>query len=310
MARRRPNVAAAARRAISREPGLAVHEAAARVQALLHERAQLTREAQKKKLQLEQLRLRLANEAREAAASMMPVIERQRVLVTRLAALFDELLAAGRLAKRARAHIAQLRRALELQGVLSPIDAWDEDQSENREDDERAPHYGHAHAHAHAKPGAELAGARQVGQERRSLRELFRSLARAIHPDKAQHDADRAERTELMKQVTRAYEEGDLARLVELENAWQSEEASSVADPEQRCRELERTNRELLDQVRSLTRQLRDHKRAAREESIGLPPRELVEQAKQELDDIEALCELLGQFRDGRITFADLKRIS
>ncbi|HYJ08944.1 MAG TPA: hypothetical protein VEX18_08040 [Polyangiaceae bacterium] len=298
MVRRRPNVAVAARRAASPEPGLAVHESAARVQALLHERTRLTREAQKKKLQLEQLRLRLANEAREAKASMMPVIERQRALVTRLVALFDELLAPGRLAKRARAHIAQLRRALEREGVLSPIDAWCEDEGENQADDQRERHSGHAHAHAN--PGGELAGARQVGQERRSLRELFRSLARSIHPDKAQHDRDRAERTELMKQVTRAYEEGDLARLVELENAWQSEQASEVGDPERRCRELERTNRELLDQVRALTRQLRDHRRAARDESMGLPPRELVERAKQELDDIEALCELLGQFRDGR----------
>ena len=306
MARRRPNVAAAARPTTSREPGLAVHESAARVQALLQERARLTREAQKKKLKLEQLRARLANEAREATASMVPVMERQRALVTRLVALFDELLAPGRLAKRARAHIAQLRRALELQDVLSPIDAWDEDEGENQEADERQRHNGPAHA----KPGGELAGARQVGQERRSLRELFRSLARAIHPDKAQHDRDRAERTELMKQVTRAYEEGDLARLVELENAWQSEQATELGDPERRCRELERINRELLDQVRALTRQLRDHRRAAREESMGLPPRELVEQAEQELDDLEALCELLGQFRDGRITLADLKRIS
>jgi hypothetical protein len=305
-------VAATARRVAARQPGLAVHESAVRLQALLQERARLAREAQRKQVQLEQLRVRLANEAQEATATMMPIIERQRALVTRLTALFVELLAADRLTKRARAHIAHLRRALELQGVLSPIDDWDRDDAEAVDDEEGESGYRHAHAPApsHAPPGGELAGARQVGQARPSLRELFRSLARAIHPDKAQRDEDRAQRTELMKQVTRAYEEGDLARLIELENAWQSEQASVVGDPEARCRELERTNRELLDQVRALTRQLRDLKRAAREESMGLPPSGLVEQARQELDDIEALCELLGQFRDGRITLADLKRAS
>ena len=51
-----------------------------------------------------------------------------------------------------------------------------------------------------------------------------------------------------MKEVTRAYEEGDLARLIEIESTWHGQQAPTEAgDSEARCRELERINRELLD---------------------------------------------------------------
>jgi hypothetical protein len=112
-----------------------------------------------------------------------------------------------------------------------------------------------------------------------------------------------------MKEVTRAYEEGDLARLIELESTWQSQQAPTGAgDSEVRCRELERINRELLDQLRALTRELRDIKRDAREASFGLSPDELVEQAGRELDDFEGVCEFVRKFRDGKITLAELVR--
>jgi len=110
-----------------------------------------------------------------------------------------------------------------------------------------------------------------------------------------------------MKQVTRAYEEGDLARLVELENAWQSQQSlAESGDPELRCRELERLNRELLDQLREVTRALRDAKRDLREAALHQPPDELVELASLELDDVAGVCELLRRFRDGKISLGDL----
>ncbi|HXK17794.1 MAG TPA: J domain-containing protein, partial [Polyangiaceae bacterium] len=85
-------------------------------------------------------------------------------------------------------------------------------------------------------------------QQQRSLRDIFRNLARAVHPDRAGHDGERARRTEVMKEVTRAYEEGDLARLIEIESTWHGQQAPTEAgDSEARCRELERINRELLD---------------------------------------------------------------
>jgi hypothetical protein len=258
---------------------------------------------------------------------MAPLVERQRVLVTELSALFNELLVEGRLSARARKQVAKIRRTLEARGLLSPVgdfaedddvrSSWGDDAWSSGRDDSpprSPPHRGRAGEARDPRRREdtfehEVASARQPSQQQRSLRDIFRKLARAAHPDLAGHDGERARRTEVMKQVTRAYEEGDLARLIEIESTWQGQQAPTGAgDSEVRCRELERINRELLDQVRELTRELRDIKRDAREASFGLSPDELAEQAGRELDDFEGVCEFLRKFRDGKITLAELVR--
>jgi hypothetical protein len=275
---------------------------------LLRERARLLREAQKKQRQLEEVRQRADRDAQEALGKMAPLLERHTQLVRNLTALFEELLAEPKLSARARRLVLGIRSSLELQGVLPPLtgepeveeqEPWHDPTSSQRPRREPA-----------RAPGApEVASARQVGQERRSLRELFRSLARAIHPDQARHEAERARRTEVMKEVTRAYEDGDLARLVELERTWQGEQAvAETADSLTRCRELERLNHELLKQVRELTRRLRDAKQEARDASHGLPPDELVEQAGRELDGLEIVHDFLCRFRDGKLTLSELSQ--
>jgi hypothetical protein len=89
------------------------------------------------------------------------------------------------------------------------------------------------------------------------------TLSVAIHPDRSQTDADRDHRTEAMKEVTRAYQDGDLARLLELEKAWLAAEETPVdgqGETERRCSSLERTNRELKKQLRELENELRELK--------------------------------------------------
>ena len=56
-----------------------------------------------------------------------------------------------------------------------------------------------------------------IGQ---SVRGVFRKLAEALHPDKVQAEEEKRWRTEVMKEITRAYQDGDLARLLELERTW------------------------------------------------------------------------------------------
>jgi len=296
---------------------LALHDASLRAELLLRERARLLRDIEKKRAQLERAQAKAAGEAEATLKRMAPLMARHDALLRSLTSLFEELLAPGRLPKRARAQILRLRRMLEFEGLLDAID--DEPLDPERDespwrDEHEAPHHHHgqeqARNHGHWSAGSpeEVASAGQRGQERRSVRELFRSLARALHPDRARHEDDRLRRTEVMKQVTRAYQEGDLARLIELEAAWQTEASSAADDAVARCRELERVNRELLDQVRELTRQIRDVKHGAREASLGLSPDELIEQAGQELDELEELVDFVTSFKNGKITLSELLR--
>ncbi|HEX2869599.1 MAG TPA: hypothetical protein VHP33_00050, partial [Polyangiaceae bacterium] len=153
----------------------------------------------------------------------------------------------------------------------------------------------------------------QPAPERRPLREIFRTLARALHPDQARTDVERSRRTEVMKEITRAYEQGDLARLLTLESEWQATQAPVPAgaagnvDSLARCQELERTNRELLKQVRQLTAELKDAKDDAR--ARHLPARSLARSAAsaaRELEQLEALCGLVREFKSGSRTLAEL----
>ncbi len=288
---------------------LALHEWAARAEALLCERSRLLWDIQKKKQRLAQVRERAEHDADLSTRSMLPLMARHEALLRELRSLFAELSVAGRLPKRKSRELALLRRSLELRGVLSPRGA--------EPDPDVAPPAEEPHANPrprsapppphHHRPSPETASAAPAGQKVRSIRELFRSLARAVHPDSARHEAERLRRTELMKQVTSAYEQGDLARLLELEGAWRDEHAlPSVDQPEQRCRELQVINEQLLKQVRQLTRELRDTKALAREAARGMPPAELLASAEDQLHELESLCELLRRCRDGLATPSDL----
>jgi len=295
---------------------LALHDAPLRAELLLRERARLLREVEKKRAQLERTQVKAATDAEATLKRMAPLMARHDALIRSLASLFDELLAPGRLSKRARAEVLRLRRMLEFDGLLEATDDEhldaERDDSPWQDDDDAPPHRHHQEQARNQGPRTgsheEVASAGQRGQERRSVRELFRSLARALHPDRARHEDDRLRRTEVMKQVTRAYQEGDLARLIELEAAWRTESSTTADDAVARCRELERVNRELLDQVRELTRQIRDIKHGAREASLGLSPDELIEQAAQELDELEELVNFVTSFKNGKITLSELLR--
>ena len=52
------------------------------------------------------------------------------------------------------------------------------------------------------------------------LKKRFRQLAQKIHPDRAQNEADRAWRTQLMSEANRAYRAGDAAGLDEVLTLW------------------------------------------------------------------------------------------
>ncbi len=147
-----------------------------------------------------------------------------------------------------------------------------------------------------------------------TLRTLFRRLAVALHPDKVQCESEKAERTTWMKDVTRAYEAGDVARLVELERTLLAREP--LADEPRalrvRIQELDSANAELRRQLRQLTE---EHKQARASMPIPVDLRAkkrlreqvetqlqvLITTAQQELDDLQSLQRFVQRFVDGKM---------
>jgi len=277
---------------------------------LLKQRERLLAEVKRKQAELEAACVQASAAAQEAAAKMAPIIGRFDELRAEIGALFDELLAPKRLAARARKKVAEVHRSLIAQGLIharapNPTDGAEEigfDESSVFDDfDVDAPPFSESRQHE-----PRVASAPQHGQTpgRDSLRSLFKRLALAVHPDRARHDDDRERRTEAMKEATRAYEDGDLARLLELEKAWQSnsEAPKSVDEDARRCVELEQTLRELTRQSRALTAELRDLRSQVREEMLDAPMDQVIADAEVELKDVERIRDFTRDFRDGKIS--------
>jgi hypothetical protein len=290
---------------------LRLHAAGERLGALLKRRERLLAEVKRKQAELEALSVRAEIAAQKAAAQMVPIIGRFEAMRTEIGAIFEELLAPRRLAARARKKVAEVYRSLIAQGVVparapNPADTGGaesgSDDSAGFEDvDVGAPPFSGGRGRE-----TRVASAPQHGQTpgRDSLRSLFKRLALAVHPDRAQHESDRERRTEAMKEATRAYEDGDLARLVELEKAWQSGAEESADEDARRCAELEQTLRELTRQSRDLTSQLRDLRRQLRDDMLDVPVEQIVAVAEGELKDLEHIRDFAKDFRDGKITLA------
>jgi hypothetical protein len=108
-------------------------------------------------------------------------------------------------------------------------------------------------------PAREHASAHKPSQANSSLlRALYKKLAVALHPDRAPDPNESARLTAVMKEVTRAYAEEDLAKLVEIERSWlvQNPEGDAARDLERRAAALVEANRELRRQLRALAARL------------------------------------------------------
>jgi hypothetical protein len=271
-----------------------------RLRALLVEHERLLKKIARKRAQVEELQEEVKMQGGRFALAVEPLRARVFALDAEIHALFRELLASRTVRKHARREVATLYQFLRDQEVISADGAAGEE----------SPDF--------AEPPPEHGGSARPPDRRESaagIRDLFLGLANLLHPDKAQSAHDLAERTEVMKDVNRAYEDGDLARLLEIERTWRTARPSVAPDELERRRELlERTNAELRAQLKTLTRT----EKALWATPVGRliangnrpgapdPLQSFEKQARKELDELVQLRDHLCRFRDGKISVDEL----
>ena len=313
-ARRR---SATARVVVETQPGLRLHAEGERYSTLLKECERLLRSIRTKKLKLERALVE-SKEARSAVLEQLdPFLTRYDATTAQIRVLFEELLAPGRLSARAAKLVDKVRRTLAGLGFLG---ALDEEPLERRDaEDSESEGQGDPFGDEYPSPSAgdpssqgygrrEVGSAEQRGQAKNqeSLRAVFRRLVAASHPDRASDEADRERRTAAMKQATQAYERGDLARLLELEQAWQRGQGLPPAgSDEARCRELELVIRELRAQASQLQREVRGAQLSASLTPLAEPIVQAIEEAKADVEQLEALRDFVISFRDGKISLGE-----
>ncbi len=289
--------------------GLRLHTSSERLHALEKERERLLRDVQKKKVQVDQMAEKAQESARVVFEKVAPIIAQTDALCLELHALFVELLAPGRLSASARKKVAKVRKILDERGMFGTADDPQHDAANDAEDLDES--FGHDvdpfgpkpsfHQHSPQEVASAMPRGQGVGHE--SLRALFKRLALVVHPDRAAHETDREHRTAVMKQVTQAYDDGDLARLVELEKLWLGgATATSNGDDTVRCREIERIIRELRAQATHLGHELRLLKKST---MLVNTMNATLATAEAELDELKTTCTFVKSFRDGKITLAE-----
>jgi hypothetical protein len=91
-------------------------------------------------------------------------------------------------------------------------------------------------------------------QTSQSIREVYRKLASALHPDRESDPAERARKTGLMQRVNRAYDSKDLLLLLELQLELEHIDAATIANlSEDR---LKHFNKILKDQLAELEQEI------------------------------------------------------
>jgi hypothetical protein len=89
-----------------------------------------------------------------------------------------------------------------------------------------------------------------------SVREVYRKLASALHPDRVQDPQERAEKSRLMAQVNDAYAKGDLLQLLELQLRIEQVDAEHLAHADER--RLKHYNSVLTEQLQELRTEIKE----------------------------------------------------
>jgi len=322
-----------------------------RLLGLLRQHERLLGDVRRKRNAFQRAQEEVERVAAEVNRRLDPVFEESRRIDAELHALFGELLQGGRLAKRARRAVARFYAELRRRGVLSkgpggaaasaPDDPSPDFEDDHPDDGDRN---GAAGGPRSSRPrGAATADvpAAAPPSANPTLRGLFLRLARALHPDRVQDAREQAARTETMKEINRAYREGDVARLAELERLVTAKGGFAGANGKRgagepgpdlgqagddvdgqgvdaRCAALEQTNQALRDQLNMLRRDLRalresgmgrlatdiEHHRARG--AKGDPFAEVEADAADEAQRYRAFRDHVRAFRDGSIALEDL----
>lgn len=101
-------------------------------------------------------------------------------------------------------------------------------------------------------PEAEVRREQAAKEASQSVREVYRKLASALHPDRETDPAERQRRTEQMQRVNRAYEDGDLLGLLNIQIEIEQIDADDLAMlPEQRLNHYIGILREQLAELKA-----------------------------------------------------------
>lgn len=214
--------------------------------------------------------------------------------------LFAEIFATRKFGKQTEKKVKSVYLNLQMAGIISPKFASEQadseldemfDNSQSENDNFAQGKNSQHHQYRENQPGLDFSPATRT-EESRKIRQTFLKLAEIFHPDKVKDSETQMNHTEIMKEINKAYQEGDLARLLEIEQKHQLGESidnNSEDDLTRKCQLLEQQNEILITQYENLKRELR----LAKNTSEGAMVADARKAAKQGIDPIDQMLETI-----------------
>jgi len=304
---------------------LALSELHIHLEALEKEHQSLLKQIKRKRTELKNFVEQMRSLATEIFHRATPKFKQMTDLDQEIHALFDEIFTTRKLGKQTQKNIKSVYRNLQMAGIISPkIDRKQEDpeldelfenfQQEDDFDQETA-----EHRHQHRETQQEWrddSGIRK--DESRKIRQTFLRLAEIFHPDKVTDSETQMYHTEIMKEINKAYQEGDLARLLEIERQHEVGEYidnNSEDDLTRRCKTLEQQNQILKNQYDNLKRELRqakhtpegamvaDHRKAAKTGVDSID--QMLETIESQMNIVTEIRDFVKDFKEQKMTIQD-----
>jgi hypothetical protein len=300
----------------SSNPSLALSDLHLRLQSLEAEYQWLLKQIHKKQNELNNFIERMRVLATKVFQQGEPLYQKLMQLDREIHALFDEILTERKLGKKTFKDILEIYQRLQMMGIISPkIDRQPQNQNFNvnfpgkeAEFDDRSQNYASLNNDDDSN---------YKSPESRQIRHTFLKLAAIFHPDKVMDTETRMHYGEIMKEVNRAYNEGDIARLLEIEREHQLDKSISIDnlatnDLEKQCQRRITDNQLLTTQYENLKQELRSIRntpegemlkeyRACLKEGID-PITTMLSEIETQVEEVTEIRDFVRDFRDKKMT--------
>ncbi|MHC5939416.1 J domain-containing protein [Nostoc sp.] len=304
---------------------LALSQLHIRLQFLEKEHQSLLKQIKRKRTELKNFVEQMRSFGTEFLNKATPGFRKMAELDQEIHALFEEIFTTRKFGKQTLKNIQAVYRDLQVTGAISlkpnsqqldtELDeSFDNEDSQSDFSKETSEEQ---HQYWQGEQSVDSASVARTDNQRK-IRQTFLKLAEIFHPDKARDSETQKSHTEIMKSINKAYQEGDLARLLEIERSQQPLEIidnNNEDDLTRRCRTLEQHNQILLAQYEKLKQELRltkntpegtmvcDSRKAAKK---GIDPMAaIVETMESQINVVSGIRDFVKDFREQKITIKE-----
>ena len=298
---------------------LALSDLHLQLAGLEKEHQSLLKQIKKKRTELNNFVEKMRSLATEVFHRVSPNMQTMAELDAEIHALFTEILNTRKMGKQTQKNIQSLYRSLQMGGIISYKHIEEEKENDDNEeldelfeDNDSQENHQRRRQFWEAEQDSESPTVART-DESRKIRQTFLRLAEIFHPDKVKDNETQMTHTEIMKEINKAYQDGDLARLLEIERKYEVGETidnNSEDDLSRRCRNIEQHNQILKNQYEKLKQELR----LAKNTPEGSMVADYKKAAKQGVDCIELMLEtiqsqtkIVAEIRDFVQDFKDKK---